>query len=264
MATSPKSVEKLPGSLEYNWKVFYDVTTKARPDMKPTRTTVAAAQMLLRREGWLSRTPTEFQDVMLANAHWLEFDAGETISHGGDTDGGIYGLVNGEFSGIPAVGAPELSVIHVFAAPFWYGLNPVLEGRPRSISMVARTPCIVALVPQHALNALLSENPAWWRWIALCLSEILALTSQIAADLMIRDSRRRCLAILLRVAERRTAGDTPAVAQISQDDLASMANLSRQTIGPILRELAQAKNITVGYRSITLHAPATLRALVNA
>jgi hypothetical protein len=42
-----------------------------------------------------------------------------------------------------------------------------------------------------------------------------------------------------------------------------MANLSRHTSGEILRELEADGLITLGYRSIALRDPASLRAIIN-
>jgi transcription initiation factor IIE alpha subunit len=50
---------------------------------------------------------------------------------------------------------------------------------------------------------------------------------------------------------------------MTQDELAGMANLSRQTIGPILRALAEEGHITANYRSITLKDPFALRVIVD-
>ena len=51
------------------------------------------------------------------------------------------------------------------------------------------------------------------------------LSQLVASDMLIRDSRRRCLAALLRVADCRTGGPEPTTAELSQDELAAMANL---------------------------------------
>jgi CRP-like cAMP-binding protein len=121
----------------------------------------------------------------------------------------------------------------------------------------------VALAPRHGLVALLAENPLWWRCIALHVCEAMDTASQIATDMLIPDSRRRCIAALLRIAGCRNVGTAPAKAAMTRDELAGMANLSRQTIGPILRDLAAAGLVEVGYRVIVLHDPAGLRAAVD-
>lgn len=230
--------------------------------MKPSRADLAQAENLFRTSGWLSRTASDFQDALLSDCHWQWFAAGEAISHGGDTSGGIFGLARGSIAIISALGAADVPILHITGAPFWYGANPLLDNAPRIVTVVARSRSLVARVPRHILAALLDESPGRWRFIAQQMADIGILTMVIATDLLIRDSRRRCIAVLLRVAGCRTGEEVTAIAAVSQDDLAAMANLTRQTVGPILNELAAAGLVTVGYRSIVLHDAQTLREMV--
>ena len=80
---------------------------------------------------------------------------------------------------------------------------------------------------------------------------------------IIRDSRRRCLLVLLRIANCRFGDKATATADMRQE-LAAMANLLRKTAGRILRVLAETELLTVGYRSIALHDAAALRGMLAA
>lgn len=231
--------------------------------MKPTGAEIAEAAAMLRRADWFAGTTPDFQSAVLAQCQWQWFATGETIIHGGDTAGGMAALARGAVSIIPAIGAPDLPMIHIALAPFWMGSNPLVDHLPRLVSVVARSRCLVALAPEHGLSALLAENPDWWRFIALYLTETLGLVSQVASDLLIPDSRRRCIALLLRTVGCSNDGTAPTEAAMTRDELAGMANLSRQTIGPILRDLVDAGLIEVGYRVIILRDPAGLRAILN-
>lgn len=231
--------------------------------MKPTATEIAEGAALLRRADWFAATTPDFQAAVLAQCQWQWFAAGETITHGGDTRGGMVAIAHGAVSIIPAIGAPDMPMIHIASSPFWLGSNPLINHRPRLVSVIARSRCLVALAPEHGLAALLAENPGWWRFIALHVCEAMVIASQIAADLLIPDSRRRCIAVLLRIAGCRDVGTAPVKAAMTRDELAAMANLSRQTIGPMLHTLADAGHIAISYRSITLNDPAALRNIAD-
>jgi CRP-like cAMP-binding protein len=77
--------------------------------------------------------------------------------------------------------------------------------------------------------AALLERPEWWRHFlqpALTYGDV---SNTVAADLLIRDSERRCAAVLLRLSGRRFAGpddSSPVEVPLTQDDLAGAANLS--------------------------------------
>ena len=191
------------------------------------------------------------------------FAAGETLIWGGDREGGILGLAEGSVSVSSSSGAADVAPIHIVRPPFWFGLNPIVAGAARNVTVTARSECLVAQVSQHALVAILAERPEYWRLTGQLLVDTVAIAVQAVDDLMLRDNRRRCIAVLLRIADCRNSGDVAVEADIGQEELAAMANLSRQTVGPILHELARAGVISLGYRSIVLQNPAALRNIVG-
>ena len=219
---------------------------------------------VLQQKGWFSRTPPEFQAVVLARCNWDIFKAGETLIWGGDREGGIFGLAEGSVSVTSSTGAADVAPVHIVRPPFWFGLNPLVAGEARNVTVAARADVLVAQVPQHALAAILADNPEYWRLTGQLLIDTVAIAVQAVADLMLRDNKRRCIAVLLRIADCRNLGDTVVTADVGQEELAAMANMSRQTVGPILHELERSGLIALGYRSIVLHKPAALRNIVGA
>jgi CRP-like cAMP-binding protein len=124
---------------------------------------VAAAASAVRAAGWLSRTPPAFQDAVLARCLWSRVPGGTTLTHGGDREGGMYGIASGAVDVTPAVGPADLPIINIARAPWWFGLLPVGLGAPRAVSVTTRSACDVAAVPQAALLAMLSDHPDWWQ-----------------------------------------------------------------------------------------------------
>ena len=83
---------------------------------------------------------------------------------------------------------------------------------------------------------------------------------------MIRDSRRRCVAAVLRPSDCRFVdrpGGRPIEAPLSQEELAAMSNLSRTSVSTIVRNLETAELITLGYRAMVLVDTDRLRAIVD-
>jgi CRP/FNR family cyclic AMP-dependent transcriptional regulator len=116
------------------------------------------------------------------------------------------------------------------------------------------------------VTALLAERPEWWRHFLRLAIVYGDVTAVIATDLLIRDSERRCAAVLLRLGGRRFAGpdDTkPVEVSVTQDDLAGAANLSRSSVRSMLGRLTARGLIEQGYRDIVVREPASLRAFVD-
>lgn len=217
----------------------------------------------MRQHGWLSRCPVAFQDALLARASWTRVDGGTTLTHGGDRAGGMYGVARGTVEVTPAVGPADLPIINIARGPFWFGILPTALDAPRAVAVTTRGRCDVAMVPQALLTSLLTAHPEWWQTMTAQALEHFNTAAQCAADLLIPDSRRRCIAVLLRAAGYRGGDAGVADAGIAHNELAAMANMSRQTCGGILRALAADGVIDLGYRSILIRDAAALQAILD-
>jgi CRP-like cAMP-binding protein len=218
---------------------------------------------LLSQTGWLSHIPVDCQDAVLDECLCYVTNAGQAITHGGEETGGMFGIISGTVGVYSAVGSSEAPLIHIAGPAFWFGLYPITNGRPRIISVTARTPCMIAQLPETALRTLLDRRPEMWRWLNLLSLESSALAVQALADLLISDKDRRCAAVMLRIAGCRENGDAPANASLTQDDLAALSNLSRPTVSLVVRRLAARGFVSPGYKTITINTPAQLRSFVG-
>src|SRR5271165_3287432 len=221
---------------------------------------------ILRSGGWLSATPAEFQEAILSRCAWGRLEAGAPIQAGGEEAGELIGLARGIVAMRTILGRADTPIMHFVHPVFWFGYVPILTGQPRRIAASAKSPVWFARVPQAEVRALLAKRPEWWRHL-MQLSIIYGDVSQtIAADLLIRDSERRCAAVLLRLGGRRFAGPddaAPVEVPITQDDLAGAANLSRNSVGTMLQRLKARGLVEQGYRGLIVRAPAALRAFVD-
>ncbi|MGO8738432.1 Crp/Fnr family transcriptional regulator [Rhodoblastus sp.] len=221
---------------------------------------------ILTSRGWLSATPVDFQRSILSLSRWQCLEAGEPIQLGGEERGELIGLAQGAIEMRTILGPAETPLMHIAHPVFWLGYVPLILGKPRRLAASAKSPTWLARIPQEPVNKLLSERPEWWRFFlqpAIIYGDV---SQTVAADLLIRDSERRCAAVLLRMAGRRFAAPddaTPIDAPLTQDELAGAANMSRNSVGTMLKRLAARGLVELGYRSMTVVSPAALRAFVE-
>lgn len=227
---------------------------------------IAACSSLLRHNGGLSHVSAEFADAFLAHCRWRHVPAGTGIQHAGDTAGTMTGVGRGVISITTSLSAADASMVHIGHPGVWFGFAPIFLGGSLPNSVVARTDCILATMTKAELEAILVSRPAWWRDVGVLAMVAINTATSIAGDLMIRDSARRCAAVLLQIADCRLAdphGAQPVEAPLSQEELAAMANLSRTSVSAILRDLEEEGLIKLGYRTVTIQHPALLRSRVN-
>ncbi len=223
----------------------------------------AEALARLSRDPWFAGLPQAFQAALLEQAAWQRLEPHHGLTHGGDTSGGMVGLAEGVALVYPAVGPAEAGPIHLVTGPVWFGQLPLSRGRPRAVSVITQSACLVARVSRQRMLQLLSQNPGWWEHMHdLAITHFLT-AAQTAADLHIHDSRRRLCAALLRLGACRHEGGCDIDLPISQHDLATIANMSRQTVGHLLKGLAKEGLLHWGYRKIRLKDPDELRRIAD-
>jgi CRP-like cAMP-binding protein len=227
---------------------------------------VAQRERALTSRGWLARAPAEFQRALLSLAKWQLFEAGTAICHAADENADLTGIVRGVVEVSTRFSTADTPALHFLQQGQWFGMVPLISGQSRRLSATARTPVLLARVPHDSLATLLAKRPEWWRDIACSLLELTDIATNGFADLLLRDSERRCVAVLLRLSGCRFADserDRSVEVQLTREELAAMSNVSRNTLGGILRRLARRGLVDLGYRTVAVRDPAALRAVVN-
>jgi CRP-like cAMP-binding protein len=131
------------------------------------------------------------------------------------------------------------------------------------ITVVAQTELTALRIPQYALFQLLGDHPELTAHLFRNIASIFARLTIVVGDGQIRDGRERCIATLLRLSDDRLQGIVPERLPIGQQDLAGMANLSRQKAGEVLRDLERNGLIELGYRWIAIRDRKRLLALID-
>lgn len=214
----------------------------------------ATARAVLAARGWLSRTPAAFRDAVLSASHLRSFSPGETIYAAGDASEGLWGLASGTL-GVEVSGPARPPVFaHLTGKGFWIGAHTLVLGPERQVGLVALTACHLLHHSAAAFHAIARRDPEAWRWLSVLplMQNILAFG--VLDDLLIRDPKRRCAAILLRLAGCRGpfADDSPQEVFVTQEVLAELVNLSRTSVGDVLRDFEARGLISRRYGRIAI------------
>lgn len=214
--------------------------------------------------GWLSMVDQDFRHALLKTAKVRQIPQGQSVSYAGDEQGSAWGVIVGQVDFTSGVSSINTPIAEIALPGEWWGFRPLQTG-PRAVHAVARTDLIVAEIGLGQLAAMLNDVPVWWRHIALINGIKQERWGSGMVDLTIKNSRLRCIAVLLRLAGCRhaVAGTRPVTIHFTQDQLAAAANLSRYPAGTILRELARSGLIKLGYGTIELVQPAQMRAMID-
>jgi CRP/FNR family cyclic AMP-dependent transcriptional regulator len=218
----------------------------------------------LMRGQWFSHLPVSLQDSLLTAARVRHLAAGQRLFQRGDPPCGLYAVLEGAVR-IGAVNEQgKEALLSLVEPPHWFGEICLFDGQPRTHDAFGVGQCMLLHIPQTALLALLDEQPAHWRQLALLMSQKLRLTFINLEQLSLMPAQARLAHRLLMIAEGYGQIDEPRrVLQLPQEQLASMLSLSRQTTNQILKDLQGQGILNLGYGEIEILDAARLRALAT-
>lgn len=230
--------------------------------MGSSKLSAVDAKATLAATGWLAGCPTQFSEALLHAGSVHHLGAGEALHHAGDAEGGIWGIAAGQANGGSGIGGPNTALSIVFLSGEWGGTGP-MSGYPRQQDVVARVPSTVISVPQSAISRLLGERPAWWEQFSLLHFLMAQKFGLLAADLQLSDTCARVAGTLLNATGVRRRGNGPVGFATTQEQVGTMANLSRYPTARILRGLARDGLLMHRYGWISILEPAALRAIAD-
>jgi len=208
----------------------------------------------LKENTWFSVLPEAFQKFILEHGKQITFEKNSYVFHAKDKFNGIYTVLEGSISlGYVDVNGNE--ALSAIAEPImWFGEISLIDHEPRSHDAIALKKSTVLHIPAKPLNDLLKDNPYYWYYFARLTSQKLryVFLEQIAIQTRSLSQRlaQRLLFILegygnhLIVQERQI--------HISQDQLANMLTVSRQTINHELNLLEKQNIIKISFRKIEI------------
>lgn len=204
---------------------------------------------------------------MLSRCQLIDVKAGAVLWDVDDEPDALYGLVSGQVvSSVPTRKGVHF-ITHVRQPSAWFGEVGTLLKSSRRTRMSTTRPSQLFSLSLRNLNELLAETHAdeddgeAWRQFARLLVAETNMVTRAASDLMLRDPRARCAAVVLRLAGAPRLGRSPDMQpeiDISQEDLAALCNLSRNAVGTILRNLAKAGVLEPKYKCIKVLDAAVL------
>jgi CRP/FNR family cyclic AMP-dependent transcriptional regulator len=211
---------------------------------------------------WFGALRLADRQTLLGAAELLRLRPGEMLFRQGDAPGGFYGLLSGtlKISSLREDGREAIFV--VLEAGNWMGEISLMDHQPRTHDATALGPVEVLVVPQAVFTALMDEAP-FARAVAAMLASRVRSLYGLVEDAALRSTRARVARRLLLLArgDVTMAADDRPVVPVSQEALAMMLGITRQTLSKELKALAALGAVELRYRRIVIASGARLKAL---
>jgi CRP/FNR family transcriptional regulator, cyclic AMP receptor protein len=197
---------------------------------------------LLRSGRWYAQLPEDFAQALLQMARVRQLASGEVLFLRDSPPCGLYAVVSGSIriSGQGGRGDDAREALLVVLPPAqWFGEITVFDGATRTHHAHAAEPSTLLQVPQADLLAWLRDHPQHWRALALLMADKLRLAFQTMEDQTVLSAPLRLARRLVAMAEgygvQAGKSGTRRVLAVTQQELALMIGISRQTTNEILK-----------------------------
>lgn len=202
---------------------------------------------------WFASLPSDLADAVLAAGRAQKLAAGEVLFRQGDAPGDWHAVCHGAIKTSSTAADGTESILAVLEPGNWFGEISLLDGGPRVHDATAVGTTAVFAVPA-AVFARLMQDPRFTTALARLMAGRLRMLFGMLEDATLRPTRARLarrLALLAR-GDATLAAEPRRRLPVSQEALAMMLGLTRQTLGKELGELAKAGAVKLGYRSIDI------------
>jgi CRP-like cAMP-binding protein len=137
----------------------------------------------------------------------------------------------------------------------------ILDGLPRSASVVAVESTTVLILPRAAVLGLMSTHPEVLDAVLRSLGQLVRRLTDQTGGLVFLDLPSRIAKVLLQLARTHARDDHRVVLDVglSQSDIAAMVGATRPAVNRILQGFASRGLISVDGRVIVLRDPSALR-----
>ena len=217
---------------------------------------------LLRANPWFATLPVALADAVLAAGRAQRLAAGEALFRQGDAPGDWHAVCRGTIKASTTAADGTEAIVAVLEPGNWFGEISLLDGGPRVHDATAVGATTVFAVPAEAFRGFM-RDAVFATALARLMAGRLRTLFGVVEDATLRPTRARLarrLALLAR-GDATLAAEPRQRIPVSQEALAMMLGLTRQTLGKELGELARAGALKLGYRSISIVDAALLERL---
>ncbi|MDR7307314.1 CRP-like cAMP-binding protein [Rhodoferax saidenbachensis] len=234
----------------------------------PSMTDLSRYLPVLNSGRWFTQLPAEFAQALLQMAKLRTLQTGDALFLRDSPPCGLYALVSGaiRISGQSGVrNDAREALLVMLTPPQWFGEISVFDGSARTHHAHAAEPCTLLQVPHEELLAWLQAHPAYWRHLAVLMADKLrmafvSMEEQTVLSAPLRLARR-LVGMAQGYGQRTEDGSTQRVLAVTQEELALMIGVSRQTTNQILNDLKGRHILRIQRGELEILDLAGLRAL---
>ncbi|MDQ1193841.1 CRP/FNR family cyclic AMP-dependent transcriptional regulator [Brevundimonas vesicularis] len=201
---------------------------------------------LLDGDPWFADLTAVQRAAVLREATPMTARAGRRIYRCGDAGDGLYAVLEGtvRLAVQPKIGREITNL--VLGRGDWFGELSLLDGQPRPHDAVAEADCRLLFVSQGRWMRLTGEDGHLWPALARLTARRHRQALTHLGRLLAQSPFARLAGVLLELAT------SDGAVRLSQDALATLVGVTRQTLNPLLRRMEEGRLIQRSYGCVSV------------
>lgn len=233
-------------------------------------TSISQIKHLLTNNSWLSSLPEEITHELASACHIKSLTQGQLLFAKGDEPKGLYCVLKGKMRVSSFTTDGKEALLTWLEPGDWFGEISLFDGLPRTHDSHAQIDSQLLVIPSNEFTLLLAKHPELYKQVVILLCQKLRQSFTLLEDtasLSTKGQLARRLILLCNNPTMSTSRASPneekALTQItvSQESIASMLNISRQTVNKLLQDLQKKQIIALHYGHIDIIDMAQLEVL---
>lgn len=206
---------------------------------------------------WFAALPALDRKALVGACETLHLSAGEMLFRQGDAvpagQGAFYGVLRGGIKASSLREDGKEAILAVLETGNWFGEISLIDRQPRTHDATAVTDSEVLALPRAAFDRMM-KRPAFAMAVCRLLAGRVRSLYGMVEDATLRSTRARVARRLLLLArgDATQARDARPVVPVSQEALAMMLGVSRQTLSKELQGLVKEGAVELGYGRIAI------------
>lgn len=216
---------------------------------------ITVASRILGSDAWLGALPSDTRAALLGAARIRAVDNGAAVYRAGDPGDGLHAVLEGEIRLIGHSEAGRRLVYLILRPGDWFGEMSVLDGKPRFHDAIAFGPSVILHVDSTRIDAIAAAHPRFDRAIGALTCQHQRAALAFVEQALTASTEARLAFILTEMAGRygRPVGAGVAIdLRLSQEDLAALVGVSRQSLAALLGRLRRERVIETRYARLVV------------
>lgn len=205
---------------------------------------------MLEKDPWLNSLSNDAKSAVLSAIRVAEFKKGKVIFSEGEEAAAFFAIIAGKISINNVSVEGEQSTLTHLSAPYWFGEMSFLDNLPRTHNAVAVSDVTLGMIPKSEMISLMDNHLDFYKAL---VGQLCRHTRQVftAIDDILLMSPERLLA--KRILDQLATDTDDQEVRLSQDSLARLTGISRQSVNRILKVWEGRGVLQRGYGK--LHIP---------